>query len=205
MRVLANLRQDRSGSSAAEFALVLPLLLILLFGVIDAGRFLWEYNEAEKATQVGVRFAVVTDPPLQGLSTFSFATSLSDLIPAGNAVPTANFTSATCTSSKCDCVSSTGGFCAATSLNSTALRNLVARMAAIYPPIGQSNVEVDYKNVGLGFAGDPDGPNVSPLVTVKLTGLAFHPITCLVFSCSIPMPKFSATLTGEDLSGSASN
>ena len=78
-------------------------------------------------------------------------------------------------------------------------------MAAFYPPIGQPNVTVTYKNVGLGFAGDPVNPNVSPLVTVKLSGLTFQPITCLVFACSISMPDFSAALTAEDLSGSTSN
>jgi len=56
-----HLLRSTAGSSAAEFALVLPLFLILLFGVIDAGRFMWEYNQAEKATQVGARVAVVTN------------------------------------------------------------------------------------------------------------------------------------------------
>jgi hypothetical protein len=40
---------------------------------------------------------------------------------------------------------------------------------------------------------------------VKLTGLTFQPITCLVFACSITMPDFRASLTAEDLSGTKSN
>jgi len=75
-------------------------------------------------------------------------------------------------------------------------------MTMMYPKIADTNVEVEYKNVGLGFAGNPDGADVSPMVTVKLKGLTFHPITCFVFPCSIPMPDFSASLTAEDLSGS---
>jgi Flp pilus assembly protein TadG len=197
------LRCDRAGS-AAEFALVLPLLLIFLFGIIDGGRFLWEFNRAEKATQMGVRYAVVTDPVLSGLSSYDFATS-SDAIPQGSAIPTANFTSAVCTSSGCTCSPSAAAFCAATSLNSTALGNLATRMKHMYPPITTANVEVDYKNVGLGFAGDPVASDVSPLVTVKLSGLVFRPVTCLMFACSITMPDFRATLTAEDLSGSDSN
>jgi hypothetical protein len=78
-------------------------------------------------------------------------------------------------------------------------------MSAIYPPITDANVQVIYRNVGLGFAGNPDGSDVSPLVTVKLRNLTFRPITCLVFRCSISMPSFSASLTAEDLSGSVSN
>ena len=90
-------------------------------------------------------------------------------------------------------------------MNSTALGNLATRMSNMYPPITTANVEVDYNNVGLGFAGDPVSSDVSPLVTVKLSGLVFHPITCLVFACSINMPDFRASLTAEDLSGSQSN
>ena len=50
---------DCRGASAAEFSLVLPLLILLLFGIIDAGRLLWEVNRAEKATQMGARYAIV--------------------------------------------------------------------------------------------------------------------------------------------------
>lgn len=195
--VIRLVRNDRA-SSAAEFALVLPLLLILLFGVIDGGRFLWEFNRAEKATQMGVRYAVVTDPVLSGLNSYSFAES--GEVSAGNTVGTNYFTSATCDNAGCSCVSTTGNFCAATSKDATAFSNIVTRMAEMYPPISAANVKIEYKNVSLGFAGDPAGPDVSPLVMVKLTGLQFHPITCLIFACSIGMPDFSAALTGEDLS-----
>jgi len=78
-------------------------------------------------------------------------------------------------------------------------------MHAMYPSITAANVQIEYKNIGLGFAGNPDGPDVSPLVTVKLTGLDFHPVTCLVFACSITMPDFRAALTLEDASGTVSN
>jgi Flp pilus assembly protein TadG len=205
MTVLKRLLRSNDAASAAEFAIVLPILLLFIFGIIDGGRFLWEFNHAEKATQMGVRYAVVTDPVLSGLYSYSFSTNANDLISAGTAVPTANFTSAACTSAACTCTSSTGGFCGTTSLDSDAFNNIVARMALIYPTITASNVEVDYKNVGLGFAGNPDGPDVSPLVTVKLKNLTFHPITCLVFACSISMPSFSSALTLEDASGSVSN
>jgi hypothetical protein len=75
----------------------------------------------------------------------------------------------------------------------------------MYPQIAPANVQVAYKNVGLGFAGDPNGPDVAPLITVRLTGLDFHPITCLMLACTIEMPDFRAALTAEDLSGTISN
>ena len=201
MRPFLRFARDDQGASAAEFALVLPLLLAFIFGIIDVGRFMWQYNQAEKATQVGVRYAVVTAPVPSGLSTYSFA--ISDGVTQGSAVPTANFTSATCDNSSCACVG--GSFCSAVGYDSTAFNNIVTRMTRMYPAIKAANVQVIYKNVGLGFAGNPDGPDVSTLVTVKLNGLNFRPITCLVFACSISMPDFSAALTLEDASGSVSN
>ena len=202
MSLLLRLFRNDRAASAAEFALVVPLLLIFIFGIIDAGRFMWEYNQAEKATQMGARYAVVTDPVLNGLYTYSF--SITGGITQGTTVPTTSFNTATCTSSSCSC-SPGGGFCSATSRNATAFTNIVTRMHAMYPSITAANVQIEYKNIGLGFAGNPDGPDVSPLVTVKLTGLDFHPVTCLVFACSITMPDFRAALTLEDASGTVSN
>lgn len=200
-----DLLRNESASSAAEFALVLPLLLLLLFGIIDAGRFMWEYNRAEKATQMGVRFAAVTDPVLgSGFSNYSF--SINDGIAQGSPVPTANFDSATCIQGSCSCVG--GTICGSVAYDATAFQDIVNRMSAMYPQIAPANVQVAYKNVGIGFAGDPNGPDVSPLVTVKFRDdnpLVFHPITCMIFACSISMPDFRASLTGEDLAGSTSN
>ena len=43
---------DSSGASASEFALVLPLMLIFLLGIMDTGFYAWQINRAEKATQI---------------------------------------------------------------------------------------------------------------------------------------------------------
>jgi Flp pilus assembly protein TadG len=198
---LRHICRETRAASAVEFALVLPLLLLLLFGIIDGGRLMWEFNRAEKATQMGARFAAVTNPVLgSGFSDYSFA--ITDLVPAGSAVPTSEFDNATCTQGSCTCVG--GTVCGSVAYDGTAFQAIVDRMATMYPQITAANVRVEYKNVGLGFAGDPNGPDVAPLVTVRLTGLTFRPITTLLFA-SFAMPDFRASLTGEDLSGTASN
>ena len=202
MRPPVHILRETKAASAAEFALVLPLLLIFLFGIIDVGRFLWQFNQAEKATQMGARYAVVTDPVLNGLYSYSFA--VSGGVAQGTAVPTTSFDSATCNNATCSCAPG-GGFCSTTSRNATAFANIVARMKMMYPTLTASNVQVNYRNVGLGFAGDPDGPDVSALVTVSVTGLTFRPMVCLVFACSISMPDFRAALTMEDAAGAISN
>jgi TadE-like protein len=201
MIAVRNIVGNSQAASAAEFALVLPLFLLLVFGIIDAGRFMWEYNRAEKATQMGARFAVATDLIPSGLSTYSFSNSGG--IPQGQPVPTTSFNYAVCTNSSCGtCV---GSACGVIGYDGTAFTNVVRRMALMYPPIGPTNVQVEYRNVGLGYAGDPNGPDVAPLVTVRLQGLTFQPITCMVFACSVTMPDFRASLTLEDGTGTYSN
>lgn len=192
--------RDERGVSAAEFGLVLPLLLLLLLGIFDTGRFMWEYNRAEKATQMGVRYAVVTEMVPAGLETYSFA--VSDGIIAGSPVPQANFSNAVCDTTSCTC---TGSFCGAVGYDAAAFDAIVARMKFMYPMITDTNVRVEYRNVGLGYAGDPGGPDVAPLVTVRLTGLNFQPLTSMIFGATMAMPDFRAALTLEDGAGNVSN
>jgi hypothetical protein len=80
------------------------------------------------------------------------------------------------------------------------------------PKISDSNIKVEYRGSGLGFAGDPNGMEIAPMVTVKLsstpaaTALKFTPITTLLFgNPSYVMPEFLTSLTAEDQSGSQSN
>lgn len=208
MPALNSFLRDRRASSAAEFALVLPLLIIFLFGIIDVGRLMWTWNRAEKATQIGVRYAVATDPVATGLATYSFATGTT-AVPQGNAVDASYFSSMTCDSTTCNSASApcVGSACASliTPYNSTAFTNIVDRMQSFLPELASANVLVQYQNAGLGYAGDPNGADVSPLVTVSIRNLVFHPITFAVFNGSIPLPSFSAALTMEDGQGSVSN
>lgn len=201
MRMRAPFLRDAHGASAAEFALVLPMLVLFLLGILDAGRFMWDYNQAEKATQMGVRYAVATEMVPPGLETYSFA--ISDSILAGNPVPTANFTQAVCNTSTCTCTG--GGVCGGIGYDAAAFDAIVARMRLMYPDLTDTNVVVEYRNIGLGYAGDPNGPDVAPLVTVRLTGLTFQPLSGMLFGATVTMPDFRAALTLEDGAGTVAN
>jgi len=195
------LMRDTGGAAATEFALVLPLLLILMFGIIDAGRFLWTVNMAEKATQAGARYAVATSPVASGIATTSFVGV--DGLTQGDRIPASVMSTVTCTAGGCgNCASCPAGIPGA--FDGTAFANVVARMHYYYPAVGAANVTVEYRGSGIGFAGDPNGAQIAPLVTVKLRALEFRPITALLFA-TIPLPSFSTTLTAEDLSGTLSN
>lgn len=50
------------GQSLVEFALVLPILLIMIFGIIDFGMGLRSYISLTNATREGARFAAVGNP-----------------------------------------------------------------------------------------------------------------------------------------------
>jgi hypothetical protein len=47
------------GSTAVEFALVFPVFLILVFGIIDFGRYFFVQHTIQYATREGARFALV--------------------------------------------------------------------------------------------------------------------------------------------------
>ena len=59
LRRLTPIARDERGAAAVEFALVLPILLVLAFGIIDFGRLLYTYNNLTSAVREGARFASV--------------------------------------------------------------------------------------------------------------------------------------------------
>lgn len=48
-----------SGQSLVEFALLLPILLLILMGVFDFGRAIYAYNTVSEAARNGARVAIV--------------------------------------------------------------------------------------------------------------------------------------------------
>jgi len=199
---------DERGGPAAEFAMVLPLLLIFLLGTIDVGRLMWDWNQAEKATQMGVRYAVVTDMVPSDLETYSFSVDAS--IPQGDLIDDTVFGGVSCTgtasTATCTCIDNSACDTAYLStFDATAFNNIVNRINAFKPDVAAENVVVEYGYSGLGFAGDPNGPDVAPLVTIRLQNLDFQPLLTQIFGAAITLPDFSAALTLEDGEGTYSN
>ena len=53
-------RRDRSpGQAVAEFALAIPVFLLLLFGLIDIGRLVYVNNAISQAAREGARYGAV--------------------------------------------------------------------------------------------------------------------------------------------------
>lgn len=207
MSRVADLLRDTRGAGAAEFALVVPLLILLIFGVIDGGRYLWEVNRVKKATQMGVRFAVVTNPVEGGLMTESYVGKtvtvggVTRTLTQGDVIPREALGKITCTVDGC---TTTGVGVTTPSFNSAAFTAIVDRMQLFDGAIGDENVEVIYTGSGLGFAGDPNGSDIAPLVTVSLKDMTFTPIASLQL-VDFNIPTASSSLTAEDFSGTVSN
>ena len=200
---------DDSGGSAAEFGLVLPLVLLFLFGIIDTGRFMWEYNKAEKATQMGARYAAVTNMVPTTLATTSFVVAGS--VAPGDPIPSTAFSGTRCRIGSCNTaptsVCPTANAAATTDWGyaDAAFTNVVKRIKTFKQDVSASQVVLDYNFSGLGYAGDPTGPAITPLVTVRLCGMTFQPLTTILFGGSISMGALSYTLTMEDGAGTVSN
>ena len=70
-------RRRSRGQALVEFALVVPFFLLLLFGIIEAGRFIFYYETLSNSTREGARYAIVngantigcpSGPPAPGTS-----------------------------------------------------------------------------------------------------------------------------------------
>lgn len=51
-------RQGRRGSSLVEFGLLALPLLLLIFGAIEGGRFVWSFEQVSDAARQGARYAI---------------------------------------------------------------------------------------------------------------------------------------------------
>lgn len=56
-----SVQPKEQGAAAVEFALVLILFLLLLFGIVEMGRWFFAWNSVVEAARAGARTAVVCD------------------------------------------------------------------------------------------------------------------------------------------------
>jgi Flp pilus assembly protein TadG len=199
--------RDQGGAVAVEFALVGGAFITILLGMMEFGTAYWQWNQATKALQLGVRLAAVSDPVSSDLKTL---TGVSSTVEEGDPMP---YFQRVCT------VNSAGtGQCSnGGTYSAAAMRTIVygrgntacpatpqryPAMCQIFPRITPQNLIVEYTQTGLGFAGRPGGP--VPSITLRLTGIDFDFVVLnrLLGLTTIPMSGLSATATAEDMRGS---
>lgn len=210
--------RNESGAGAAEFAMVLPVAILFLLGIIDAGRYAWALNRIEKAVQAGARYAVATAIVPTDLNSKDFiGVDCGGTLPVSAGQPICEEALGTITCSKtsasvtCTCDESSLGAssCSDTtgSVNETAFNAIVGRMRVIDPAISPEVVNVSYSGSGIGYAGDPsedddgnDLSDVAPIVTVEVDNLQFR--LFFLLGTSVSLPRFNYSLTLEDGVGS---
>jgi Flp pilus assembly protein TadG len=194
---------DASGAVAVEFGLVGGVFIMMLFGMMEFGTAYWQWNQATKALQLGVRLAAVSNPVSSDLATF---TGLSSTVEEGDPMP---YFKRTCSGATQTCTDGTYDAAAMRTIvygrGNTSCPTTPQRyppMCQIFPRITPQKVVVEYTQTGLGFAGRPGGP--LPSITIRLTGLNFDFVVLKNFAglTAIPMTGLSATVTAEDLRGS---
>jgi hypothetical protein len=203
--------RDETGAVFAEFAILLPVIVLLLGGSIDFLYAFYQWNAAVKAVEVGARIAAVSDPVALGLNEFSNQAVLNGAVP-GTTMPA--FT-VTCQDDSCSCLGACAGL-VQNSFNEKAMDRIVfgrglnkkacghqksyymTGMCDLLPAISRENVVVVYKQTGLGYAGRPGGP--LPTIQVSLTGMQFRFFFLnSFFGVHVAMPTITITITAEDL------
>jgi hypothetical protein len=200
IRILKAFRSDRAGSVLAEFAVVLPLFLILLFAVIDFGQIYLRWILAEKATQLAARLAVVRPPICAGVP------ALNDR--AGGVPGTPPF-GASCAELPGLCADPGTISCTGNAAVGDTFDDILGQVAGFLPSAVQpGNIRLTYSFANLGFLG---GPYI-PMVSVDLVGdievpfiTPLGPLLQAFYggnggTLDNPrMPSMRATLPGEDL------
>ena len=168
--------RDDDGAMLVEFAILMPLLLLLTFGLLDFGRLGFATVMAQKATEMAVRDAVVRRPLCGTLPEVNQRGSLSGTL-AGLRF------GASCTTGTDLCASFATLSCTAENAP-----DLWSRIAPLMPANATpANLTVTYAfDPTLGFLGGP----VTPYVTVAVTDLDFDFVT--------PLGALARLATGSD-------
>lgn len=146
-------KNDEAGSVLAEFALVLPLFLILLFAVIDFGQIYLHWILAEKATHLAARQAIVRPPLCSGVPTINdraFGTPLD--LPFGSS----------CGAATNLCADRGVITCTGATADSDGFNELITQIRPLLPATVQpEDIRITYTFANLGFLGGPYVPLVS--------------------------------------------
>lgn len=199
--------QDEDGSTLVEFAVVMPLFLLILFGLIDFGRLGFEYVMANKAIQLAARIAVARPPACVDVPGVPNVPNTNMRGPVANgSIPP--YFGTNCRTAANVCANPGTSVCDGKVSNAT-VAEIWGAVSALMPiDAVPSNLRFTYTFTSdLGFLG---GPYV-PMVTVEIQNLSFQFVTPLAALAavagstgtplpgSLPFPALSVSLPAEDL------
>ena len=165
------LSSDTQGAALIEAALILPVLLVVVFGMAELALFIWQTNSAEKAVQLGARQAIVSPSVAvgAGLTPDESETYWSGLPLGERCAPAANGSSI-CPVFTVTCRVTVGCVCEGSSckftLSESRLVTILTAMRAALPRLRPEQVEISYANNYLGYVGQPLPVPVDVRVTI---------------------------------------
>lgn len=168
MRV-ENHRKNESGKSIAEFAVVALFFFMLIFGVIEFGRFLYTHNALNDAARRGARYAVIHRAEHLQDGTPRVAKCVKNVVMYGETHITAY--------PNCD---------------------PIAGHPVLINGIASATVEVEFNGADLDgnpLTRNPYGANLGT-ATVTITGFVFN-INIPLFRQGVTMQTYSTTLPAE--------
>lgn len=59
IKLMNHLKSDVSGSTAIQYAIALPILLMLVMGIMDTARVLWTYTTLQRAAAAAARCGAI--------------------------------------------------------------------------------------------------------------------------------------------------
>lgn len=194
-------RKDDRGATLAELAILLPVFLLLFFGLIDFGRMSAEYVMANKAMYQAARIAAVRPAACPGVP----LTNIRGSVPTGTVPPRFG---TLCSAGATVCASPAPATCLGNTTNATVSEIWTAINPMLPSGSTAANLRFRYEyDQNLGFLG---GPYV-PVVTVELQNLNFQFVTPLAGlaalagatgsgpSNTVTFPAMSTSLPAEDL------
>ncbi len=78
-KVVRRFARCKDGATAVEFAILAPILLLMLFGTLETARFLYVQNTVEAATAAALRQAIIDSTLTAGALRERFAANLAGL------------------------------------------------------------------------------------------------------------------------------
>ena len=211
-----NLAADTSGAAAVEFAFITFSLILFTFAIFDVGFALYWFNRAEKATQLGVRMAAVSNPVTDFFSSFDGEIGNTPAVAGTSCESGTGTLQSFCNHAVITCFVEDGnGSCTAPNADAIALEpgnfvdaaftKIFNEMRVVYPQLSSENVEVEYRPSVAGFVGRPGSTagtfNLVPQVTVRIVDLKYNFIAlgALLGLQAFDLPVISASVNGEDL------
>ena len=126
-------RNRRSaGQGLVEFALVIPLFLLMFFGLVDAGRLIYTYNTLANAARSAARVAIVN----QSTSGTQTCDTTSTAYPVGCAISSATALGLNAGNVDVSYEGASGGSCSTMAIGCVAVVTLTGSFDPITPVIG---------------------------------------------------------------------